>query len=106
MVVGNHTLPSEFLQSCSDGTFSCISQWAEQVTMGWFWVLALAGFGIVLFMATSGIFGDKRGFGYSGLALMLGAVWLSTMSLISWWIASVFIVVGIISFAVMIMSGR
>ena len=103
MPVGNHTLPSELMRTCSDGMTSCMSQWAYDVTNGLFFVLALLAFSVAILLAT-GRFGSKRSFGYASFVGMLGSVWLAIMQLMSWWIASAFILVGIIGIVIMIMD--
>lgn len=105
MSVGNHTLPSELLNTCSDGLMYCMSEWASDVTGGLFWVFALLSFCVVLIMATARL-GTTRAFGFGSFAGMLGSIWLSIMGLISWWIASLFIIVGVLGIAMMILSER
>jgi len=103
MVVGNHTLPTQILTSCNDGLFSCFAQWTLLVTNGTFWIFALLSFCIILIMANAHL-GWKRAFGYSSFVGLIGSVWLGTMGLINWPIASVFILTGIIGIVIMIMS--
>lgn len=105
MTVGNHTMPSELIRTCSDGLTSCLAQWANTVTNGMFWTFALIAFGIILYLATAG-FGNKRAFGFASFSVLLGSVWLSIMGLMDWAIASVFIILGIIGVVVMIMDER
>jgi len=103
MVVGNHTLPSEILRTCTDGFLICFSDWAFEVTQGTFWMLALASFCIILIMATYGL-GMKRAFGYGSFVGLLGSVWLTVMGLMSWWTASIFIILGFIGIAILVLS--
>lgn len=105
MAVGNHTLPTELLRTCTDGLFSCISQWANEVTRGLFWVFALLAFSIILFMATTRL-GNVRAFGYGSFVGMLGAIWLAVMGLMAWWIASAFILTGIVGLAMMVLNEK
>lgn len=105
MPVGNHTLPTELVRTCSDGMMSCMAQWAFDVTYGMFWTLALLGFCVVLFIATTG-FGNKRAFGFASFVGLLGSVWFAIQGLIVWWIASAFILAGVIGLVIMIMDER
>ena len=100
-----HELPTTLLASCPDGTMSCLAQWAYRVTQGTFWVFALLGFCVALFIATSRL-GNNRAFGFAAFTGMMGSIFFATMGLISWWIATVFILVGAIGLIVMIMSKK
>jgi len=104
-MVGNHTMPSQILSTCTDGMMSCFSQWAYDVTNGFFWVALLLGFVAVLIMGTSRI-GFKRSFGFGSFVGMIGSIWFAIMGLMTWWIASLFMLVGMISIAMMIMDTR
>lgn len=105
MTVGNHTLPTELIRTCGDGIMSCLSQWAFDVTFGLFWAMGLGAFCVALFMATARL-GNVRAFGYASFVGMLGAIWLSIMGLIVWWIASAFILTGIVGLVMLIMNER
>lgn len=98
-----HTLPSNLLKSCTDGTMTCIAKWAYTVTQGMFWVFSLLGFCVALFLATSGL-GNSRAFGFASFAGMMGSIFFATIGLMSWWIATIFILVGAIGMVIMIMS--
>ncbi len=100
-----HELPSQLLTNCTDGTMSCIAQWAYRVTQGMFWVFALFGFCAALFMATSRL-GNTRAFGFASFVGMMGSIWFATMGLMSWWITTIFILVGAIGIVVMLMSKK
>jgi len=100
-----HTLPSQLLKTCTDGTLICISKWAYNVTQGMFWVFALFGFCVALYIATSGL-GNSRAFGFSSFVGMIGSIWFATMGLISWWIATLFILIGATGIVVMIISKK
>ena len=100
-----HELPTQLLASCSDGTLSCMAQWAFRVTQGVFWVFALFGFCVALFVATSRL-GYIRAFGFASFVGMMGSIFFATMGLISWWIATIFILTGAVGIVVMIMSKK
>jgi len=100
-----HVLPNEIFDTCTDGTLSCFAQWAYQVTQGMFWVFALLGFCIALFMATARL-GNNRAFAFSSFAAITGAIWFAVMGLMSWWLASAFILFGLVGLVVMINSKR
>ncbi len=98
-----HELPTQLLNSCSDGTMTCLAQWAFRVTNGVFWAFALLGFCGAVFMATLRL-GNSRAFGFASFVGMMGSIWFATMGILSWWIATVFILAGAIGIVVMIMS--
>jgi len=100
-----HILPSNLLSTCTDGTLSCIAQWAFDVTKGTFWVFMLLGFCVALYMATARL-GNVRAFGFSSFTGMIGAMWFAVMGLMSWWLASMFIIVGVVGIAVMVLSEK
>jgi len=100
-----HTLPNEIFDTCTDGTLSCFAQWAYEVTQGTFWVFALLGFCVAIFMATSRL-GSNRAFSFASFTAIMGAIWLAIMGLMSWWLASAFILSGLIGLVVMINSKK
>ncbi len=85
-------LPTDLVND-SQGLMEGTANWAYEVTSGTFWAALLAGFCIVLFMV-SYRFGQERAFGYASIAGVLGSMILVTLNLMSWWIASIFIIVG------------
>jgi len=99
-----HTLPSDLLETC-DGFLYCWSQWAYDVTGGLAFTLLLLGFVIVLFMGTQR-FGTPRSFGFSSIIGLLASIWLATMNLMPWWVASAFILAGLFGFAVLIINEK
>jgi len=105
MTVGTHILPNNLYDSCSEGMLYCFGQWAFNVTGGWFWTMMLLAFSIVLVMATQKL-GFNRAFGFGSFAGLIGAVFLAILGFIPWFIASAFILVGVIGIAIMIMSER
>jgi len=105
MPVGSHPLPSELLSTCSDGMLYCFAQWANTVTGGMFWSFMLIGFMVVLMMATTRL-GNTRAFGYASTVGLIGGIWFAILNLIPWWIATVFILVGAIGLAMMVLSER
>lgn len=98
-----HELPSQLLTTCTDGTMICFAKWAYNVTQGMFWVFALFGFCVALFIAASGL-GNSRAFGFASFTGMMGSIFFATMGLISWWIATIFILIGAVGIVVMIIS--
>ena len=102
MAVGSHALPNEVLDRC-DGMIYCFGQWAYEVTNGMFWVLALLAFTVAIYLASIRL-GSRRAFGFASFVGMIGAIFLAVLQFMSWWIASAFILTGIIGLAVMIMT--
>ena len=100
-----HALPSEIMKSCSDGFLYCFAEWAGTVTGGAFWIFALLAFAFAIFMATIR-FGAVKAFGFGSFVGMIGAVFFAVLQLIPWWIASAFILIGVIGIAMMILSER
>lgn len=105
MAVGSHMMPSEIFDTCTDGTFSCLSQWAYQVTNGTFFIFILLAFCVSVFIASAAL-GSKRSFGWASFIALIGSVWLAVQGLMAWWIASMFIIVGLIGLAMMVMDER
>lgn len=100
-----HELPSQLLNTCTDGTLICISKWAYRVTQGMFWAFALFGFCAAIFMATSRL-GNTRAFGFAAFVGMMGSIWFATMGLLSWWLATIFILTGALGIVVMLMGKK
>ena len=98
-----HVLPSETFDTCTGGSMMCLAQWAYEVTQGMFWVLALLGFCVAIFMATARL-GSNRAFAFSSFVAITGSMWFAIMGLMSWWLASAFILVGLGGLVVMINS--
>ena len=105
MAVGNHTLPQDLLDTCSEGLMYCFAKWTSDVTTGAFWVLALLTFCIVIYMASSR-YGGTRAFAFSSFTGMMGGIWLSILTLIPWWVGSTFIILGVIGLIAMVISER
>ena len=97
-------LPTD-LTGNGNGLFESFTLWAFNVTNGWFWAIALFVFCIALFIATSR-FGNPRAFGFATFAGALGSTYLAIAHLLSWGIASLFIVAGLVGFGVMILNER
>ena len=106
MAVGNHTMPSEILSTCTDGLFWCTANWAYTVTSGIWWTALLIGFVFSLYMATIFKFGNTRAFGFASMVGLIGAVWFAIARLMPWWIATIFILTGVIGIASMVMKER
>jgi len=102
-MVGSHELPTEILRTCNDGMLYCFAEWAYQVTDGMFWTFMLLGFVFALFIATSRL-GSTKAFGYASFVGMLGSIWFAVMQLMPWWIASAFILTGVIGLVMMVLS--
>ena len=100
-----HTLPTTALRSCTEGTFYCLSEWASSVTSGAFWVMLLLAFCFALFMATIR-FGGTRAFSFAAFTGMIGGVFFAIMGLMAWWIASVFIIIGVIGLGILFLSDK
>lgn len=106
MTVGTHPLPTELLRgSCTDGPMFCIAKWAFDVTDGFIWTALLLGFVFALFMSTQR-FGRERSFAYASFTGLLGAIFLAVLTLMPWWVASIFIIAGLIGIASLLMSDR
>jgi len=100
-----HELPTTALRSCSEGTFYCLSKWASDVTVGAFWVFMLLAFCVALFMATIR-FGGTRAFGFAAFAGMVGGVFFAVLNLMAWWVASIFIIIGVIGLGIMFLAEK
>jgi len=105
MAIGNHTLPTDMMNTCTDGFVYCFAKWASDVTTGFFWTFMLLAFAIVSFIATSR-YGGVRAFAFASFIGMIGGVWLSVLTLISWKIGSTFIIVGVVGLMAMIISEK
>lgn len=99
-----HELPANTVEEYG-GLFFGIAKWAYNVTDGYFWAMMLLGFCVVLFIGTQR-FGTTRSFGFAAFVGLLASIWLATMQLMAWWVASIFILTGAIGFVVMIVSER
>jgi len=104
MSVGNFTLPGDLI-STHGGLMYGLAKWSYIVTDGWFWALILLGFCVVLFLGTVR-FGNTRAFGFASVAGLFASIMLATLQLLDWWLASLFILVGLVGFAGMILSER
>lgn len=99
-----HTMPTDLMNSC-DGLLYCLYSWAYDATSGLFPAGMLIAFGFVIFMASQRL-GTTRAFGFSAFVVMTGSIWLATMQLMAWWLASLLILIGAAGFASMIISER
>ena len=102
LVLAAHPLPTDFSNS-TQGLLIGMGTWANTVTNGLFWTMMLLGFCIVLWVATNKYTSD-RAFGFAGTAGLFGSMFLATAGLITWWIATIFIIVGAVSIVSMIIS--
>ena len=105
MTIGSHAMPSQLFTSCDKGVMYCFSEWANTVTGGLFWILMLLGFAFAIFMATMR-FGTNRAFAFGSFVGMIGAIWLSILQLISWWVASAFILTGVVAIGIMLITDK
>ena len=101
-VSAEHQLPTDLVNDTT-GLMEGMSIWAFNVTQGWFWAGLLFGFCIVLFVAAS-TYSTMRAFGFAGVAGLFGSLFLVTLNLITWYVASIFILLGIIGVATMVTS--
>lgn len=92
------------ITSCGEGIFSCTAQYANDATGGLFWTLALLGFAVVIFLATQRFGGTARSYGFASVVGMLGAVLFVLQNLMDWYIASAFILAGVIGFIVLVIN--
>lgn len=95
-------MPTNFIKNC-DGFIYCYANWVYNATDGMFFAIALASFCVILMFAT-GFLGWKRAFGFGSFIGMLGAVYFLILNLLSWYLASGFIIVGIIGIVMMVIS--
>jgi len=102
LVSAAHDLPTDLVTD-DVGLIEGSAIWANNVTNSTFWTMMLLGFCIVLFIAASRYSSDKA-FGYAGTTGLFGALMLATLNLMSWAIASMFIIVGVVSIVTMIVS--
>jgi len=102
-VSAEHALPTDLTDG--NGLMEGMAEWAYTVTQGMFWVGLLAGFCIVLFISTSR-YSTDRAFGFAGFTGIVGSMFLATLGLMTWWIATIFILTGAISVASMIMARK
>jgi len=93
------------MEDCTRGFFMCFNDWVYNVTNGFWFVAMLMGFQVAIMIASIRL-GTNRAFGFAAFVGMIGSIWLAIMGLISWWITTMFIFVGIIGIAIMIMSER
>ena len=98
------TFETNIFEGC-EGLFFCLSTWYNTVTFGWFWILILLAFGIVLFMATVG-FGSARAFGFSSVGMSLGALFMVQLGFIPVWFMTLSIVAGVIGIIIMFNQGK
>lgn len=104
MSVGNFTLPGELIETYG-GLIYGLAKWAYIVTEGWFWALILIGFCVVLLISTVR-FGNTRAFGFASVVGIFASIMLAILQLLDWWLASLFILVGLVGFAGMVLSER
>lgn len=104
MGIGNHSLPSNLLDGCN-GILYCTGKWASDVTGGFYWIGIAIALISIAFMITAR-YGTPRAFGFSGFVSIIVGIWLAIIGYLTWWIASLFILIGVGGFAAMIMNER
>jgi hypothetical protein len=95
-------LPQDFMNE-STGMLEGITTWSYNVTQGTFWSMLLACFCIVMYISSIK-HGQERAVGFASISGLLGSLFLVTLGLMSWWIASIFIIIGAIGITYMIMN--
>ena len=100
-----YELPSRYLRNCTQndtgGFMSCYAGYVNVVTSGMFWAMMLLAFGVVMFIYTIR-YDPKKAFAFTGFIFIVGSILLVYTGLMTWWIASAFIVTGLISLGVVI----
>lgn len=99
-----HELPTNWAGN-NTGLLEGMAKWAYNVTDGLFWALMLLGFCVVILIAAAR-YGGPRSYGYASFVGMTGAIYLTIAGLMSWAIASMFIVAGFVGFVVMVLNER
>lgn len=99
-----YQLPINLDETC-DGMLYCLARWVSDITFGLYWAAMLLAFCLVLFLATQR-FGSARSYGFSAVMGLFGAIWLATLQLIAWWIATLFILAGAVGLAVMLLNEK
>lgn len=99
-----HPLPTNWVSE-DVGLLEGMLQWAYTVTNGWFFALLLLGFCVVMLIATTR-YGTPRSFGFATFVGMIGATMFSVVGLMSWGVASIFIMCGFIGFVIMVISEK
>ncbi len=94
----------DIYENCNEA-FYCMAVWANSVTSGVFWTVLLLGFVIILIAGTQK-FGNARSFGFGGVIGMFGSMYLVTLQLMTWSIASMFIIAGGIGLVAMVLNER
>lgn len=102
--MGTFQTPSDILNNC-EGLFYCLGRWATNVTSGLFWVAINIGFVVMIFMATQR-FGTPRSYGFSSVCGLFASILFATLRYMPWWVASLFIINGVIGLVVLIMNER
>ena len=89
------------LMNGTGGLLTGFAAWAFTVTNGLFFVVLLAAFCVVIFIATSR-YTTERAFAFASFVGMIGALMLVTLNLISVAHAAIFIGLGVIGIVWMI----
>lgn len=97
-------VPSDLVGN-GKGLFQNFFEWGYRVTNGWFFALLLFGFCIVLLISTQR-FGMPRSFGFAAFVGMIGSTFLAIAGLLSWGVASWFILTGFVGMGVLILNER
>jgi len=102
LILAAHPLPTDFSNETT-GLLEGMADWSYQVSQGTFWVFMLLGFCFVLFVATKRYTTD-RAFGFAGVTGLFGSIFLAVLGLMTWTIATFFIIAGAISVVAMILA--
>lgn len=99
LISAAHETPADIINE--NGLMYGLAKWAYNVTNGYFWTALLATFCIVLFIATSR-YTTERSLGFAGITGLFGSIFLMTLNLMTWWVGTIFILIGIIGIVVLI----
>jgi len=88
-----------------DELFYCLAKWNNEVTYGMFWPIMLLTIGVVLVMATIRL-GFGRAYGYASFSTGVLSIILSLTGLMTWGIASIFIINSVVAITAMVVSDK
>lgn len=96
--------PTNLTSTSCGGLFPCFADYANTITGGYFWAMALFGFMVVMFLAMSGV-GNKRAYGGASFFGGFLAIFMALGGFIGWGLASLFLVNMVLGIVVMIKGG-
>lgn len=91
------------LTDCGQGLLMCTARFGNTATDGLFWLFALIGFVFVLFMASQR-WGTARAYGFASLIGALLSWLFVSIGLLDWYMASIFILAGVVGIGVLILN--